>query len=463
MGIIIQNTGNVNNNNIFATNTDSQVVDTSPVSADQKSTPAVDSFVSTNKTTTKNAKAESFEDIMAEMNSVVPNPTTIEQKKLALTYLQRIANSDASDGTKTYWQKKADLLQAEITVLENKTKKDPNPPLTFATKLKLISMGVDISNVKTEAQGQTILNTAIIPPDSPTTKKESYKTILKEFQATFPTTPKTIEECKNALKYFERLANSDGSVALKSTWSEAAKTMQNTLKKLQGEQVTNTDPTTGKTTTTESYNVILKEFKKAFPTPPKTLADFKSALTYFTRLKASDGPDALKKTWENSAAQIEKNIKTLEDQANAGKTPGAVKSYTEILAAFKKALPKEPATEAEFNQALDFFAQLENSNASDALKAIWRTSANTLKTNLASFKKGEGNVVAIETPAKIFEDYKAVLPSPPTTAEEIKLALTFFDRLEKTSSPASVKANWRNTAYLLQQKLAKLQGNSSDK
>lgn len=460
MGIIIQNTGSVNNNNIFATNTDSQVVDNSPTSSNQKSDAGVDSFVSTNKTT-KNAKAESFEDIMAEMTSVVPNPTTLAQKKLALTYLQRIANSDASDGTKTYWQKKADLLQAEITVLENKTKKDPSDPLTFATKLKLISMGVDISNVKTETQGQTILNTAVIPSDSPTTKKESYKTILKEFQAAFPTAPKTIEECKNALKYFTRLANSDGSVALKSTWSDAAKVIQNTLTKLQGGTVTQTDPTTGKTTTIESYADILKEFKKKFPTPPKTLADFKSALEYYNRLADSDAPDALKKTWKTSSAKIEQNIKTLEDQANAGKTPGAVKSYTEILAEFKKAIPNKPATEAEFNQALDYFAQLENTNASETLKNIWRASANTLKANLASFKEGDGKTVSIETSEKIFEEYKAVLPSPPTTADEIKLALTFFDRLENSNASASVKANWRNTAYLLKQKLEKLQNPTS--
>lgn len=61
---------------------------------------------------------ESYDKIYAEfMNAVPPNTTTVAQKELALSYIERIQNSDASDDQKSYWQNQALSLKAGIAKL----------------------------------------------------------------------------------------------------------------------------------------------------------------------------------------------------------------------------------------------------------------------------------------------------------------------------------------------------------
>lgn len=71
------------------------------------------------RSSAQNTGKESFKKVYEEFNQKVPDrTTTIEEKELALSYIERILNSDADADTKAYWQSNAIVIKAEIAKIK---------------------------------------------------------------------------------------------------------------------------------------------------------------------------------------------------------------------------------------------------------------------------------------------------------------------------------------------------------
>ena len=66
-------------------------------------------------------KSEKFDDVRAEMDKNVPDQTTtIEEKELAISYIDRmLACDDIEPELKTYWQNKKNVIEMEIQNIKN--------------------------------------------------------------------------------------------------------------------------------------------------------------------------------------------------------------------------------------------------------------------------------------------------------------------------------------------------------
>ena len=66
-------------------------------------------------------QGEKFDDVYAEMRANVPDSTsTIEEKELALQYIDRLLNcGDITDELKKYWTNKKEIIQMEMTTIKN--------------------------------------------------------------------------------------------------------------------------------------------------------------------------------------------------------------------------------------------------------------------------------------------------------------------------------------------------------
>ena len=75
----------------------------------------------TNNSSSASQAGESFMDVMNEMIANVPSQTTtIEEKELALEYIDRLLNcSDITDELKEYWTNKQSIIRMELVAAEN--------------------------------------------------------------------------------------------------------------------------------------------------------------------------------------------------------------------------------------------------------------------------------------------------------------------------------------------------------
>lgn len=81
-------------------------------------------------------KSEKFAEVRAELAQNVPDrTTTIEEKELAISYIDRMLNcDDITPELKNYWANKKDIIQMEIESIKNHEKSDENEKLIDVQK-----------------------------------------------------------------------------------------------------------------------------------------------------------------------------------------------------------------------------------------------------------------------------------------------------------------------------------------
>lgn len=226
--------------------------------------------------------SNSFEKIMQEFEANVPDQTsTISEKEKALSYIKQIQSSDASDELKLYWENKADVIEGEISEIQNNK-----------------------SNSTTTST--TASNTS---QSNSSSKKESADEIMKEFNANVPDQTSTIEEKELALSYIERIENSDADDNTKLYWQNKATVIQGEISKIQAE-------TSGDSSKVqkESFNKIFSEMEVNLPGITSTVEEKELALSYIERIENSDADESTKTYWQNIAEQIQNEIYTLNTQ-----------------------------------------------------------------------------------------------------------------------------------------------------
>ncbi len=238
----------------------------------------------TNNSSSASQAGESFMDVMNEMIANVPSQTTtIEEKELALEYIDRLLNcSDITDELKEYWTKKKAVIQQEI---EN------------------------IKNMDKAGSG------------------EKFADVFAEMQANLPDSTSTIEEKELALEYIDRLLNcSDITDELKEYWTNKQSIIRMEL--VAAENYEKDSSGVNWLELSEELNMYADLFKttKSFD-DDRTRIEYWTAyhngrMSYYTLLLNSDGLtendkadiERMMEDCQNTLTQLKKELEELKKQ-----------------------------------------------------------------------------------------------------------------------------------------------------
>jgi len=285
----------------------------------------------TDKVDVKSNK-ESFDEIFAEMRANVPDRTsTIEEKELALEYIDRILKSDADDDVKGYWAQKKTEIQGEI------------------------------ERIRAE---QSSVNTDSDMPE--------FKKIWAEMCANIPDSTTTIEEKELALEYIQKILESDATPDIKQSWQGKAEIIQaeiNQIKEAE-KKASNTDQTNDvDNNDKQTYAEVYREMRLNVPNPTTTKAEKQLALEYIDKLlNSTDISPFLAKQWENTAKELEQEIKQIEkEEVKKQKSFDELWTKIQEYSASDLKTPKEKET---LNTILSGIVSSDNVNSFE--KLFWQ-------------------------------------------------------------------------------------------
>ena len=252
-------------------------------------------FLEEGTSVTNENKTEKFDDVRAEMAKNVPDrTTTIEEKELALSYIDRmLACDDITPELKNYWSNKKNIIEMEIQSIKNgqqagKTEKWKDIAQEFSDftekywvenvlngKAGLDNLEFNDANEYYNTVRRTMItycDRLLACFDLPDDMRESYTNLKNGF--------------KCDLNYYAAQAN---------VYNE-----QNGIK-------------------TESFYDVYEEFNRNVPDSTTTINDKYLAVSYIERmLTCDDITPELKNYWSNKKNVIEMEILSIKNEQQAG-------------------------------------------------------------------------------------------------------------------------------------------------
>ena len=383
-------------------------------------------------------KSEKFDDVRAEMGKNVPDSTsTIEEKKLAISYIDRmLACDDITPELKNYWSNKKNIIEMEIQSIKNeqqagKTEKWEDVTQEFSDFTEkywvenVLNDKAGIDNLEFNDANEyyntvrrtmiTYCDRLLACSDLPDDKRESYTNLRNGF--------------KCDLNYYAAQAN---------VYNE-----QNSIK-------------------TESFNDILDEFNRNIPDSTSTINDKYLAVSYIERmLTCDDITPELKNYWSNKKDIIEMEIQNIrnEEKIGTGESINDVanewKEFTDLYwnktPEFNNTADRVEYYESYYNTYISFCDRaLACSDLLDEDCAEWtRMKQNAISDlnyhNRDLNRYNKENNIKTESFNDVLKEFEANVPDSTTTANEKNLALSYIDRMLACDDITSENENyWSN-------------------
>ncbi len=277
---------------------------------------------------------ESFEKIYAEMQTNIPDRTsTIEEKELAIEYIDRILKSDANDEIKGYWSQKKIEIQGEI------------------------------ARIKAE-QGST-------------SNMPEFEKLYAEMSANVPDSTTTIEEKNLVLEYIQKIMDSDATPNIKKYWQGQADTIRseiNQMKKAEKNSNSEKKSNTVDNSNQPKYYEIISEMRKYVPAPAETLEEKELAMEYIEKLLDTDDISTRDKdNWTRTAKELSKEIETMKNERLQKQ-----KSFDELwekIQEYSSSSLKKPEEKDALNNILSGIISSNNVNSFE--KLYWQNKLQT--------------------------------------------------------------------------------------
>ena len=277
---------------------------------------------------------ESFEKIYAEMQTNVPDRTsTVEEKELAIEYIDRILKSDANDEIKGYWSQKKIEIQGEI------------------------------ARIKAE-QGST-------------SNMPEFEKIYAEMSANVPDSTTTIEEKNLMLEYIQKIIDSDATPDIKKYWQGQADTIRSEINQMKkAEKITNSEKNSNTVDNSNQpkYYEVISEMRKYVPVPAETLEEKELAMEYIEKLLNTDDiPTRDKYNWTRTAKELSKEIEIIKNEQLQKQ-----KSFDELwekIQEYSSSSLKKPEEKDALNNILSGIISSNNVNSFE--KLYWQNKLQT--------------------------------------------------------------------------------------
>lgn len=227
---------------------------------------------------TNTKKTEKFSDVRAEMDENVPDSTsTIEEKELALSYINRmLACDDITPELKNYWNNKKDIIEMEIQTIKNEQQIGNDKSIT------------DIAKEWKEFTDRYWNKTPVF--DNTADRVEYYRSYYNMY----------ISFCDRVLA-LNNISEED-----RAEWTRMK---QGAISDLNYHNRDLNRYNKENNIKTESFFDVYKEFDSNVPDSTKTKAEKFLALSYIERmLSCDDIPDNLRVYWQNKKEVIKKEL-----------------------------------------------------------------------------------------------------------------------------------------------------------
>ena len=262
------------------------------------------------------------------MRANVPDRTsTIEEKELAIEYIDRILKSDADDDLKGYWTQKKTEIQGEI------------------------------ERIKAEQSG------------SADTDMPEFKKIWAEMRANIPDSTTTIEEKELVLEYIQKILESDATPEIKKSWQGKAEIIRAEINQLKKADKVDTKNSVNNSNDEQTYAEVYREMRLNVPNPTTTKAEKQLALEYIDKLlNSTDITPFQAKQWENTAKELEQEIRQIEKEEVKKQ-----KSFDELwdkIQEYSTSSLKTPEEKEALNTILSGIVSSDNVNSFE--KLFWQ-------------------------------------------------------------------------------------------
>lgn len=227
------------------------------------------------KNNNSNKTSENFRDVIEEMRRNVPDSTsTIEEKELAISYIDRMLACDDIPNPE-YWQNKKDIIEMEIQTIKNEEKSGKDE---------------SISTVSKEWKEFTNKFWNKTPKfDNVADRVEYYRSYYNMY----------ISFCDRVL------ACSDISESDKAEWTRMK---QNAIQDLNYHKRDLSRYNAENNNKTENFRDVINEMRRFVPDSTSTTAEKELAISYIDRMLACDDiPNP--EYWQNKKAEIEEELK----------------------------------------------------------------------------------------------------------------------------------------------------------
>ena len=283
-------------------------------------------FLEEGTSVTNENKTEKFDDVRAEMAKNVPDSTsTIEEKELALSYIDRLlACDDITPELKNYWSNKKDIIEMEIQTIKNEQQTGNNE---------------SINDVAKEWREFTAMYWNKTPEFENTADRVEYYRSYYNMYISF---------CDRAL------ACDDISEEERTEWTRMK---QNAISDLNyhNRDLNRYNAKNGQTT--EKFENVFAEMKANVPDSTSTIDEKNLALSYIERmLSCDDIPNP--QYWENKKSVIEMEIQSIKNEQQAGsgeKIEDVWKEFSEFTNKYFGSLNDNMSMEEKYENRVAYY------------------------------------------------------------------------------------------------------------